>query len=359
MIFIKKISLLILCIVSVNLSLGQEKEMPVEEIGELTKGEIEALNQYYKKHHKTEDKKKPKKLPFPFNTFRYEFIQNGNEIQYVSVKNKAKKAEETIEIIPVDKVEDLDIIHYNFGFEYHTTKANDNDIERHYHENYIIYRNRKKYGLVLTTTVIPAKFDAIGKPYLLRGEKPMMLVAKKKQGKYKWGIVKSDGSFLLPLEYDEIIVPIKMDVTLNSSGSNRKGKRKTGNILIPESVFVDGLYHNNKIIVNKNGKYGLYNANGEIALAPEYDKIEANHSLVIYTLQKGDESGFLIAEYTLKGIWGMNVLVLKKTKMDVRLKVFPTKDYQIFIKDKQAFIKYDSGIVSKIDHHTLMKMIKE
>lgn len=351
MIFTKKISLLLLFIVFANLSSGQEKVITIIE--------QEAIDEDYREDPKVDGKKKPKRLPFSFKAFRYEFKANGKEVQYITIKNESKKTGKSIEIIPVDKVEDLDVIPYNFGYEYHKTVSHKNDIERHYHENYIIYRNRKKYGLVLLATVIPAKFDSIGKPYLLRSEKPMMLVAKKKRGKYKWGIVKSDGSFLLPMEYDEIIAPFEMDVTVNSSGSNRKEKKGTWNNSTPNGLITDGLYHNHKIIVKKKGKYGLYNANGEKELAIEYDKIEADKSLGIYILQKGSESGFLIAEYNKIGVWGINIHTVKNTKVKKYIKVFPTKDYQIFIKDKQAFIKYDSGNVSKIDHPTLMKMIKE
>lgn len=358
MTFREKIIILLLGFTFVNLSFGQEKVITIEEVGELTKEELEAQNKYFKKHHKSDNEKKSNRLPFSFNTFQYEFKTNGNEVQYIIVKNKAKKAEETIEIIPVDKVEDLDIIPYNFGYEYHTTKSHNNDIERHYYENYIVYKNRRKYGLVLAANVIPAKFDSIGKPYLLRGESPMMLVAKKKRGSYKWGIVKSDGSFLLPMEYDEIIAPFEMDVTVNSSGSNRKETKGAWSNL-HSGLLTDGLYHNHKLIVRKKDKYGLYSAKGEQELEVIYDNIEADEFLGVYTLQKNTESGFLIAEYEKIGVWGMNKLTVKNTNVKKYIKVFPTKGYQVFIKDKLIYIKYDSGIISRINHPKLMKMIEE
>ncbi|WP_420573938.1 hypothetical protein [Kordia sp.] len=351
MIFTKKISLLLLFITFVSLSFGQEEVITIIE--------QEAIDEDYREDPKVDGKKKPKRLPRSFKAFRYEFKANGNEVQYVTVKNKATEPDETIEIIPVDDVEDLDIIPYNFGFEYHKAVSHRNDIERHYYENYIVYRNKKKYGLVLTNTVISAKFDIIGKPYLIRGEDPMILVAKKKRGKYKWGIVKSDGSFLLPMEYSEIILPLETDVAINSSGRNSKEEKGTWANLSPPGLFTDGLYHNHKIIVKKKGKYGLYNANGEKELAPEYDHIEVNKSLDIYTLQKDGEFGFLIAEYKKKGFWGIHKFTAKNTRVKKYLKIFPTKDYQIFIKDKQAFIKDESGTVSKVNHRTLLKMVKE
>ena len=355
MIFDKKILLLLLFFVYAVIVVGQEKVITVIERGELTQEEIEADPRYTP----SDKKKKSKRLPSAFNTFRYEFKTNGNEAQYITIKNEAKKAEESIEIIPVDKVEDLDIIGYNFGYEYHKTKSHNYDIERHYHENYIVYKNRKKYGLVLGANVVPAKFDTIGKPYLLRGEKPMMLVAKKKRGNYKWGIIKSDGSFLLPMEYDEISAPLKMDVAMNSSGTNREDANNSMGVIYPQGLLTDGLYHNHKLIVRKKDKYGLYNANGLQELEVIYDAIEVDGSLGVYTLQKDKESGFLIAKYNKIGVWGMKVVTEKNTKIAKYIKVFPTKDYQIVIKDKQMYIKYNSGILSKIRHDAIMKMIEK
>ncbi|WP_298511488.1 hypothetical protein [uncultured Kordia sp.] len=355
MIFTKKIGLLFLYIVFVNLSFGQEKPpVVIEEIEELPAEEIKADAK-----HASNDKKRQSKRPASsYNTFRYEFVQNGNEIIYVSIKNEAKQAQETIEVIPVKNVDGINVLPYNFGYEYHRAKSHEYDIERHYHENYLVYKYRKKYGLILDADIISAKFDTIGKPYLLRCEKPMMLVAKKKQGKYQWGIVKSDGNFLLPMEYDEIIIPLEMDTSMNSYEDDRKKQNKLWNDS-NAGLYSDGLYHNQKIIVKKNDKYGLFNANGEVALDLIYDNIEVDNFLGVYTLQKDNESGFLIAEYKKIGVWGTNKIIEKNTNVNEYLKVFPTKDYQIFIKEGLIYIKYNTGIISKIDHHALMKMIKE
>jgi hypothetical protein len=354
MIFDKKIILLLLFFVYAIIVVGQEKVITVIERGELTQEEIEA-DLRYKPGGK---KKKSKRLPSSFNTFRYEFMQNGNEIQYISIKNEAKKAEKTIEIIPVDKMENVAIINYNFGYEYHTTKSHENDIERHYSENYIIYKHRNKYGLVLDNVVISAKFDSIGKPYLLRGERPMMLIAKKKRGRYKWGIVKSDGSFLLPIEYDEINVPIEVDVTVNSSGSNRKDTRGPMNGLTPSGLLTDGLYHNQKIIVRKKDKYGLCNANGTTALAIEYDHIEVDESLMFYSFQKGKDTGFIIEDRGKIGVWGMRILT-KKEKAVRYVKVFPLQDFKVIKRRYAYFIQYPDGTEKKVNADDLYKMAKE
>lgn len=354
MIFTKKIGLLCLYIIFTNFSFGQETPVTIEEVEEFSKEEIEADPKY----NSNDKKRQSKKLPHSYNTFRYEFVQNGNEIIYISIKNEAKEAKETIEVIPVNRVEYLDVLSYNFGYEYHKTGLHKNDIERHYHENYLVYKHRKKYGLVLATEIISAKFDTIGKPYLLRCEKPMMFVAKQKRGKYKWGIVKSDGSFLLPMEYDEIIVPIEMDTQMNSYEDDRKKKHSIWNDS-KASLHTDGIYHDQKIIVKKNDKYGLFNANGEAVLEVIYDSIEVDNYMQLYTFSRGKTSGFLIAKPKKIGVWGTNKFIEKHTNVSEYLKVFPPKEYQIFIKEGVIYIKYDYGVVSKIRCYDILKMIEE
>ncbi|MBC8756806.1 WG repeat-containing protein [Kordia sp. YSTF-M3] len=346
--------MLFLCFAYANLSIGQIIHEVLEGEEVETQQEIEGDSRY----NSSDKKKKSKRLPSSFNAFHYEFIQNGNEIHYVSIKNKTKKAEKTIEIIPVKNTKNVQFVSYNYGYEYHRTKSHENDIERHFSENYIIYKQRKKYGLVLDNDVIPAKFDSIGKPYLLRGEKPMMLVAKKKRGNYKWGIVKSDGSFLLPIEYDEINVPIEVDVTANTYGSNRKDTKGPMNGLTPPGLLIDGLYHNQKIIVRKKDKYGLYNANGTIALAIEYDHIEADESLMFYALQKGKDAGFIIENRGKIGVWGMRILT-KKEKAVTYIKVFPLQDFKVIKRKYAYFIQYPDGTEKKVNASDLYKMAKE
>lgn len=157
--------------------------------------------------------------------------------------------------------------------------------------NYIIYKKKKKRGVILKNKIIPAIYDSIGKPFLVKGMDPMILVGVLKNKKMKWGIINSNGKSVFPLEYDEIIIPnIKYDLK-----KIKKASQTNVSSFITKEIIgqYDGFYQNHKIIVKKNEKYGLINANGNKVLNCEYDKITANNQIDFYILEKNKKFGFL------------------------------------------------------------------
>jgi len=339
--------LLLITLLIFSFAIGQEDAVEKQEIEELTKKQIDEL----RKQH---PKPRPKPRGFSFTTYDYEFVQHGNEILWKTIKNKSRNPEETIVPIPVSKVENLAFVAYDNGFEYHHRKTDRQNIKRHTQKNYIVYHNKRKYGLVLGEFVIPAKYDSIGKPYLLKGEKPMHMVAKKKRGKLKWGIIKADGTLLLPLEYDHIILPLPADTALTAAGNNNinwSNKKLT-------LLLGDGLYHDLNIIVQQGNAYGMFTANGEKVLDVIYDEISPNSSFSNYVIRKDNLYGIIIHEQAKIGTWGLN-RALEKEKGMHYIVVKPKYEYYISETHNNYFFVYPNGTKTQTSYEAIIEMIKK
>lgn len=207
-------------------------------------------------------------------------------------------------------------------------------------ENYITYKKGKKYGAVLFNNIIPAKYDSIGKVVLVRGKTPMLMVAKKVRRKFKWGIIDSKGTIIIPIKYNKIELP---PIDIYSSFD------------LSFKYFV-GLFQNQKIIVENNGKHGLYSAIGEEILKLEYDNISPNKSLDFYTLMKKEKFGFLKVKRSYIGSWGKQQ---PKNILDIKnVIVFPTFDFPVIEKKRNStqkgsvdtyYLKKNNGVLKPIN----------
>ncbi|MCF2875395.1 MULTISPECIES: WG repeat-containing protein [unclassified Tenacibaculum] len=163
--------------------------------------------------------------------------------------------------------------------------------------NYVVYKKKKKLGVILTDHIIPAKYDSIGKPFLVKGMKPMILVGIKKNNKMKLGIINSNGKSVLPIKYDEIIIPFDPDLKdIKNTKSQNLWVNVNSTDFLKKKVIgnYDGFYQNQKIIVKQNDKYGLFNADCSKVLNCEYDKITVNNNLDFYLLEKNKKFGFVM-----------------------------------------------------------------
>lgn len=128
-------------------------------------------------------------------------------------------------------------------------------------QDYLLYRKNGKLGVIIEQAVIPPLYDEIR--YFMAGiyEKPYFLVARTVAGKQKWGVVKSDGTLVLPIVYDEIIRG-------NGGGGSWVLKKDNlyglanylGKIIVPATYehIIPGEHFSGFLIEDK-GKYGFIN----------------------------------------------------------------------------------------------------
>ena len=92
----------------------------------------------------------------------------------------------------------------------------------------------------------------------------------------KYGVIDSSGKVVIPLDYDQIAVFSK-DVILLGSGSNWKCINSQGQLLSgvdTGSYAVKALFNGNRLLVCRDGKYGVVDFQGNIIIPIIYDSIE-------------------------------------------------------------------------------------
>jgi hypothetical protein len=251
------------------------------------------------------------------------------------------------------------INNYNDGFTFYQEEKQSYNKVFKYH-NYIVYKRKNKFGVILNTTIIKAKYDSIGTPFLVKGKRAMILVAKKKKNKLKWGIIDSDGALILPLEYQNINTIIYTDINLKKYKFNNYDNNVNRNIQLLGRY--DGLYQNQLIIVKKNDKYGLFSAIGKQILYPEYDKIIPNKYLTFYTLEKHGKYGFLMNKKSKIGVWGKQTY---PSISNLKTHICPAiLDFKILSQDKVSnhhlyYILNDDGTTNNIEESEVLKLISE
>ena len=92
----------------------------------------------------------------------------------------------------------------------------------------------------------------------------------------KYGVIDSSGKVVIPIDYDQIAVFSK-DVILLGSGSNWKCINSQGQLLSgvdTGSYAVKALFNGNRLLVCRDGKYGVVDFQGNIIIPIRYDSIE-------------------------------------------------------------------------------------
>lgn len=142
--------------------------------------------------------------------------------------------------------------------------------------------------------------EAYSKVYPSRNPRPSIYLYK------RFGILKSDGSFLIPMEYEGIAMPVLSDaITLRSMSEGYAVIDFNGNIIVPFGVYnyIDGFdqgFARVKIGTTTNGietsdsRWGIINDEGEIIVEPvnkniwnfygkarEYTKVVTSDSITL------------------------------------------------------------------------------
>ena len=92
----------------------------------------------------------------------------------------------------------------------------------------------------------------------------------------KYGVIDSSGKVVIPIDYDQIAVFSK-DVILLGSGSNWECINSQGQLLSgvdTGSYAVKALFNGNRLLVCRDGKYGVVDFQGNIIIPIIYDSIE-------------------------------------------------------------------------------------
>lgn len=211
-----------------------------------------------------------------FVTRTFEFVSNkkNNTYQHLRKEQQYEDGKSYISIDTVDVTLELaavkinKYIHFNGyeSYQHDTTPHNESDKEEldsvFYYRNYLTYTKAGKIGLWAENELIEAQFKSL--QYMNPGNilKPYFLVsiidADKKE---KFGIIRSDGKYIIPVRYDEII--------FNKTGGYGK------------------LY-----ILKNNGRYGFAHYDGTIIKEPQYDSILPNRLFYSLNIIQNGTYGF-------------------------------------------------------------------
>lgn len=327
---------------------------------------------YYYRANKLSSKLSEYKTSYIYDLTIKDF---GFELKTIEFYLEHKKIDSSITIIKTKKSK-AKIINYNDSFI--SFKKKNSSYTKHSYLNYIIFQYKKKSGLILNDKIIEAKYDTIGKPYLVKGKSPMIIVGKKHKKNIKWGVINSNGEIVIPIDYEDIILPIEMDL----KSLNQKSTVKTdfGSLWVNNNSSIinnsriignyDGLYSNQKIIVRKKDKYGLYNADGSSILDCEYDNIKNNDNLDFYVLEKDGKYGFLLLkrkfsdklEFTLKnepGIFSNSISSIMQTE-DILLE--PKLNFKVFMEYEMTRSRYSFLINDKkirVNENEVLNLLEE
>ena len=164
-------------------------------------------------------------------------------------------------------------------------KAKYDDIQSFdYNEGLLLVKKRDKYGIININgvTVVKEKFDKIeSDAYYEEGsnyKKSGYIVAKKKGDTYKYGFINSIGKQILDTKFEQIgrvKNPAKNDEIYLVVFENGKAGFYKNSKKVLNNDFEDIGYdeNNNCLILEKNGKQGLADLNGNVIIEMKYDNI--------------------------------------------------------------------------------------
>lgn len=243
---------------------------------------------------------------------------------------------------------------YNDGFQTYVKKDEDYMLQSYL--NYAIVRNGAKYGLVLSDYMLPAIYDTIATPYLIKGSAPMMIVGIKKEEQLLWGVIDSKGKELIPIAYNEIKVPIQADFSSNKAAATSLWTNEQAD----EALFgySDGLYENDKILVKQNGKFGLFNAIGEAFAPILFDSIRYSDDLFFWSFEQDGKYVYLFIEEPKA--WGVSSLQSsRQIKENMYATAYEFRVEQMPMPRRRYKVYYSNGESQQMSLDTLLKLLEK
>ena len=160
-----------------------------------------------------------------------------------------------------------------------------------YKEGMLLIQKNGKYGLMNMkgTIILPTEYDLIEADGYYsnssQNKKEGYIIANKTDQGYRYGYINSQGKKILEVEYNEIerINSILEDekIYIMAMKNGKMGVYQNETIVIPHD-YEDIVYNkvNNLFTVQKNGKQGVINLQGNIVLQAEYDDIQFSGKII-------------------------------------------------------------------------------
>jgi len=193
----------------------------------------------------------------------------------------------------------------------------------------VIYKKKKKFGIISNTNKIKAKYDSI--LYIRDGARNLpnrkfyYLVGKKKKGTWKFGIIDQNNNITIPLIYNEI----NTNIPLIGYGYKEGRIFKINNFSSLEKQKNEIRYNTkNCLYVKKDGKYGIINTKNETIIPIEYDGIYENDFWVRSQIRNKDKD-YLIFEKESKFGFEKRKIVYKTPNFKPQL-LFPELPVAIY-----------------------------
>jgi hypothetical protein len=252
---------------------------------------------------------KDNEVIMPFNKNKITYYKQGflieeDAVQYFYDPIKGKKVTKDYDKIIVNKIRFLDKSLLNIINGYHLVERNNSFNLLNYSNEEVFSTNyqdikglgenkKKQYVLLVKNNDNSFQLIDLYTQDIIRSEKFMQsaggrIVVKKNN---KYGVINIDNDFVLENKYDEILCQkgrehiVRLPVRL---------KDKWALYITHKSEFVtDFIYSSMSVagefmIVTKNNKYGIIDAQGTIKFPIKYDKIEFDPETSLYIVVKGE-----------------------------------------------------------------------
>lgn len=212
-----------------------------------------------------------------------------------------------------------------------------------FQEGLLLVKKKGKYGVVNIKGdyILKEKYDIIKANENFHAanqlEKMGFVVGNLTSNGYKYGYVNYKNQKILNIEYDqiELINNIQEDNTYFIAFKNGKAGFYNNRYNILKNVYDDISYnqYNNCLILEKDGKQGVFKVNGEMQLAIEYDKIFISGRYV----NARKENSVEVYDYkdNMNKIAINNVIGLNETIDNDKYIIAISKDEKYKIKDVQ------------------------
>lgn len=139
-----------------------------------------------------------------------------------------------------------------------------------YDENNIIVDYQGKKGIIDINEkqIVPLEYEELSKIYT-KGSATAFLVKKGD----KYGVVKPDGSFAVPLEYSSLKSSYSTELLIAEKDGKKGLVSGDGKIVLP--ITYDEITNDDKgFVIKQNGKTGIVGKDGSEVIAPVYESLE-------------------------------------------------------------------------------------
>ena len=191
-------------------------------------------------------------------------------------------------------------------YEYTTSPNNESDKEHvdtiFAYSNYVTIKKNGLLGFMCEDKIVEPQFTGITDFRAASELKPYFLVSKLNAGAaLKWGIIRADGQYILPIVYDEI--------TYNNKGG-----------------------YGQFFILKNDNKYGIALNDGTIVKHPQFDLITPNELFYSLNIMNGSRYGY----YDINGNFCEPILPYKVKFVDT----FNNKKFLRLVNDKEVVMGY-------------------